>query len=211
MLPLLPFVCLLAAVAVVSGVSLLRRFDIPRWARTALIAGLTIAALLPPAIGAVRFNIDASRKWTYGFAYEWILANVPAGSHLALEGVGLRLPDAHYRLRYMRMLTDLDYDAHTAKGVQYFVASWQSFGRSLSAPELHPVEYARLPPAVRPGSVAGHDQDRTARPRAGDPYLPHRSSAAGGPDLRERPAGRADCTGRADGPEAVIEPAKEAP
>ena len=52
-LPLLPAVVLLAAIAVVSGVSQLRRFAIPRAARTALIAALTVAALLPPAVFSI--------------------------------------------------------------------------------------------------------------------------------------------------------------
>jgi 4-amino-4-deoxy-L-arabinose transferase-like glycosyltransferase len=55
-LPLLPISCLFAAVAVVSGVSLLRRFDIPHAPRRALIAGLTIAALLPPLIASIAFD-----------------------------------------------------------------------------------------------------------------------------------------------------------
>lgn len=54
LLPVLPFASVLAAIAVISGVSLLRRFNIPRAPRTALIAGLTIAALLPPTIVSVR-------------------------------------------------------------------------------------------------------------------------------------------------------------
>jgi hypothetical protein len=49
----LPTVCMLAAIAVVSGVSQLRRFDIARTPRTALIAALTVAALLPPLISAL--------------------------------------------------------------------------------------------------------------------------------------------------------------
>lgn len=53
LLPVLPLACLLAAIAVVSGVSLLRRFDIPRAVRTLLIVGLTVAAVLPPALRAV--------------------------------------------------------------------------------------------------------------------------------------------------------------
>jgi 4-amino-4-deoxy-L-arabinose transferase-like glycosyltransferase len=61
LLPLVPFVCLLAAAAVVSGVSLLRRFDIPRAVRTALIAALTVAALLPPALQSIDFNVQRSR------------------------------------------------------------------------------------------------------------------------------------------------------
>jgi 4-amino-4-deoxy-L-arabinose transferase-like glycosyltransferase len=53
--PVMPVMSVLAAVAVVSGVSLLRRFNIPRWARTSLIAALTVAALLPPAISSIRW------------------------------------------------------------------------------------------------------------------------------------------------------------
>lgn len=54
-LPIVPFVCLWAAIATISGVSLLRRFDIPRAARTTLIAALTVGALLPPAIGSINW------------------------------------------------------------------------------------------------------------------------------------------------------------
>jgi 4-amino-4-deoxy-L-arabinose transferase-like glycosyltransferase len=52
-LPMLPAVALLAAIAVISGVSQLRRFAIPRAARTALIAALTVAAVLPPAVFSI--------------------------------------------------------------------------------------------------------------------------------------------------------------
>ena len=141
-LPMLPFVCLLAAVAVVSGVSLLRRFDIPRWARTALIAALTIAALLPPAIGSIRFDRDASRKWTYRYAYEWLLANVPAGHRIALEGVGLRLPEPRFTAQHLRRLTQMDYEGYAAAGVEYVVASSHYFGAPLEAPNQHPGDWA---------------------------------------------------------------------
>lgn len=61
LLPLLPPSVLLAAIAVISGVSQLRRFEIPRPARTALIAALTVAALLPPAFLSVMQVRQASR------------------------------------------------------------------------------------------------------------------------------------------------------
>jgi 4-amino-4-deoxy-L-arabinose transferase-like glycosyltransferase len=57
-LPMLPACTVLAAIAVISGVSQLRRFEIPRAARTALIAALTVAVLLPPAV----FSIDLVRQ-----------------------------------------------------------------------------------------------------------------------------------------------------
>jgi 4-amino-4-deoxy-L-arabinose transferase-like glycosyltransferase len=53
LLPLLPAAVVLAANAVISGVSLLRRFDIPRAARTTLIAALTVLAVLPPAVHSI--------------------------------------------------------------------------------------------------------------------------------------------------------------
>ena len=56
---LLPPSVLLAAIAVISGVSQLRRFSIPRAARTALIAALTVAAVLPPAIVSIELARQA--------------------------------------------------------------------------------------------------------------------------------------------------------
>jgi 4-amino-4-deoxy-L-arabinose transferase-like glycosyltransferase len=61
-LPMLPAVTLLAAIAVISGVSQLRRFDIPRPARTALIAALTVAAVLPPAVLSIELVRQQSRE-----------------------------------------------------------------------------------------------------------------------------------------------------
>ena len=85
LLPAIPFLCLLIAAAVVSGVSLLRRFDIPRAVRTAIIAGLTVAVLLPPAIQAVGFNRLISRRSTLERGVFVIVENVPQGSTVVVE------------------------------------------------------------------------------------------------------------------------------
>ena len=142
LMPIVPFVCLLIAVAVVSGVSLLRRFDIPRWARTTLIAALTVAAILPPAIGAVKFDRMASRKWTFAIAYEWISANIPAGSRIALDGHALRLPETRYRTQHFRRLIDRSYEDLAAGGFDYFVATSHSYGPGFDAPQVFPGDYA---------------------------------------------------------------------
>jgi 4-amino-4-deoxy-L-arabinose transferase-like glycosyltransferase len=62
LLPIMPAAALLAGIAVVSGVSLLRRFDIPRTARTALIAALTVFVLLPPAVVSIEIVVDAHAR-----------------------------------------------------------------------------------------------------------------------------------------------------
>jgi 4-amino-4-deoxy-L-arabinose transferase-like glycosyltransferase len=140
LLPLTPALCVLAAAAVVSGVSLLRRYEIPRAARTALIAALTIAALFPPAYLAVRSDRDMRRTNTVDQAYSWIVQNVPPGSSVILEGRALLLPN-EYKARYVSSLRPRTYEEWRADGVDYLVASSSSYGTVLSAPQGSPKEY----------------------------------------------------------------------
>lgn len=95
-LPALPFTCLLAASAVVSGVSLLRRFDIPRTPRTALIAGLTVAALVLPSIRAIDVDRRLGQRTTLEQAYDWIMREVPPGASIAVGARDLWLPPDRY-------------------------------------------------------------------------------------------------------------------
>jgi 4-amino-4-deoxy-L-arabinose transferase-like glycosyltransferase len=143
LLPMLPFVCILAAIAVISGVSLLRRFDIPRTPRRVLIAGLTIAALLPPAWNAVSFDRMISQESTNEVAYHWILLNVPPKSKVIIEKYDLRLPDSLYRLRYVSELTLFTFDDYLRDDVDYVVASSQAFGPVMEAPQHAADRYAR--------------------------------------------------------------------
>ena len=91
LLPLLPFVCVLAAAGAVSGVSLLRRFDIPRAPRTAIIAAITAAALAPPAWQSISFVRMLARQSTVAQAHAWILSDVPRGASIVIETQALLL------------------------------------------------------------------------------------------------------------------------
>jgi 4-amino-4-deoxy-L-arabinose transferase-like glycosyltransferase len=143
LLPLLPFVCVLAATAVVSGVSLLRRFSIPRALRTALIIALTVATLLPAAVTAIAFNRGLAKKGTASFAYDWITTHVPPDADIVIESAGLVLTHARYRSRNVPQLRQQEYSAYLEKGVEYLVASSQCYGPYLDSPHLFPVEYAQ--------------------------------------------------------------------
>ena len=142
LLPVVPILCVLAAVAVVSGVSLLRRFNIPRWARTVLIAALTVAALLPPAVSSVSWVQMHGRPSTQSIAYGWILGNLPPGAHVAIETRGLLLPEDRYRVSYVRQLIVSDLSTYRERGVEYLIASSQAFGAGFESPHLRPAEYA---------------------------------------------------------------------
>jgi len=142
LLPVVPIICLLAAIAIVSGVSLLRRFSIPRWARTALIAALTVSALLPPALNAIGWVRMHGRVSTQALTYDWIMANIPAGARIAVETRGLLLPESRFKVEHFGRLIDQAPGSYAADGYDYFISSSQSFGASFTAPHVRPEEYA---------------------------------------------------------------------
>jgi len=140
LLPIVPMLCVVAASVVVSGVSLLRRYQFPRGVRTALIAGLALTLLAPPALTAVSFAGNLSRTSTVDVAYAWIEANVPAGSTLILEGGHFKLPDK-YRDEMVPQLRAWSYEQYLAGSANYLVASSQSYGPYLESPNKFRQEY----------------------------------------------------------------------
>ncbi|MEX2661850.1 MAG: hypothetical protein WD227_07965 [Vicinamibacterales bacterium] len=134
LLPLVPMLCVLAAAVVISGVSLLRRYQFPRGVRTALIAGLTLALLGPPAVSAVGFNRMISRTSTTDLAYRWVVANVPEGSLIVHEGNHLTFP-ARYRSERISQLRHRTYEDYADSGADYLIASSQSYGPYLESPQ----------------------------------------------------------------------------
>jgi 4-amino-4-deoxy-L-arabinose transferase-like glycosyltransferase len=143
LLPVLPFTSLLAAIAVVSGVSLLRRFDFPRNVRTALIAAGTVAAVLPPLVMSIGFDRLIGRETTQGRAYTWIRAHVPPGSRVVVEGRVVQLPDHDFKVEHVRSLTDRDIAEYRQGGIEYAVASSSQYGVAMQAPHAQPALYAR--------------------------------------------------------------------
>jgi 4-amino-4-deoxy-L-arabinose transferase-like glycosyltransferase len=148
LLPIMPALCLLVASAVISGVSLLRRYEIPRAPRTALIAALTIAALLPPAVKSVAYAREIGLVSTVEQAHSWVLTNIPKGSTVLVEAGALKLDDKGYRTTTVQKLivdpktgAPREHAAYVAEGVEYLIASSQSFGAALSTPQHFPDDY----------------------------------------------------------------------
>ena len=141
LLPLVPFLCVLAATAIVSGVSLLRRFSIPRLPRTVLITALTIAVLLPPMVSSVSANRMLGSQ-TAADAYAWIRANVPEKSAIVIESNRLTLVGEPYVSSNVRQLRDKTYDDYATAHVDYLVASSQCYGNYFAEPHRFPREYA---------------------------------------------------------------------
>jgi 4-amino-4-deoxy-L-arabinose transferase-like glycosyltransferase len=162
-LPIVPFMCLWAAIATISGVSLLRRFDIPRVVRTALIVGLTVAALLPPTIRSVRWVRDFGTKTTQALAYEWITHNVWYQSKMVSEARGLDLPPERYHCTTVKSLEGRDPAALSADGVEWVVLSSDAWGGPTESGGAPPV------PAAYAALVAAGSEVKVIEPTSANP------------------------------------------
>ena len=140
LLPLVPFVCLLAAIGVIAGVSFLRRFSIPRVVRTTLIVALTVAVILPPALQAIGFN-RTFRARTVADAYQWVLRNAEGDATIMIECRNLVMPPGTFKGHNVRQLRDRTYEQYVEQGVDYIVASSQCYGPYFENPGRHPREY----------------------------------------------------------------------
>jgi 4-amino-4-deoxy-L-arabinose transferase-like glycosyltransferase len=121
LLPALPLATVLAATAVISGVSLLRRFSIPRAPRTALITALTVAALLPPFVSTVKYQRGLRRPTTAAAAWQWIAHYVAPDRKIAVEGALLRVPEDRYLVVRVRHLADHSDAEYREMGVSLLV------------------------------------------------------------------------------------------
>lgn len=145
LLPLLPFLSLLGATAIVATVRGMAGTRLSRPARNAIIIALTFLAIAPPAYTSIAFDANAARVWTTAQAYEWILREIPRGTRVTMESRQILLPDA-YKATYLAQLRLHPLDRYVEDGVDYLVASSQCYGPYFDAanggPQKYPQEYA---------------------------------------------------------------------
>jgi len=130
LLPVFPFLAVLAAYAVQELVSWLR----PRWPCSPTVAPLATAALLtallgPPLLAAVRYDIESTRRDTGSFAREWIERTVPAGTRFALERFTPVLDRSRYPVTQEARLITRSVRSYRDEGVQYLVVSSLAYDR----------------------------------------------------------------------------------
>jgi 4-amino-4-deoxy-L-arabinose transferase-like glycosyltransferase len=145
LMPLAPFACVLIAAAIVSGVTLLRRFDIPRPLRSALIALLAVAVLAPPAASSIGFNRAIGRSSTQLEAFQWMDSNVARGARVAIEASVMRFPDDRFPSKHLARLTEWTPQQYREAGVTYLI----------SRPDVHETPGRR--PLLPEGATSAYD------------------------------------------------------
>lgn len=136
LMPIIPFVCLLVATAVVSCASGLLRIPLPRMAARTLVVALAVAVLAQPTFTAVSFDQDMSRPTTVGLAANWISQHAKPGTRIVHELASLHfLPGQFYRVEYLTSLTEKGLDFYLGGKVDYVVATSAVYDRYFAAPD----------------------------------------------------------------------------
>ena len=142
LLPLVPFLSILAAAAVVWFSGWMRHRALRRPVRNLVTIALTLTAIIPPAYSAIAYDANAAKEWTTEQAYHWIRREVPAGAHIRLEGsLAIKLP-ASYKTSYVKQLRLDGVESYAGSGIDYLVASSQCFGPYFLSPAQYPSEFA---------------------------------------------------------------------
>jgi hypothetical protein len=131
LIPVYPFLAVLAAYAVVELIEWLgrsplgrRRFLVP-----ALAAAVLLLVLVPPLRTAIRFDIEATRPDTGTFAREWIDKTFPPGTKFAVERFTPVLDPKRYQIVQESRLVNRSVRSYRDEGVQFLIVSSMAYTR----------------------------------------------------------------------------------
>jgi hypothetical protein len=103
-----------------------------------------------PALRAIRYTREIGRISTVKLARDWVVDNVPQGAKVTIETRALLLDPLRYQVSNIPQLiadplsrAPREYDTYAAEGVDYIIASGQSFGPIMASPRNFPDEYRR--------------------------------------------------------------------
>jgi hypothetical protein len=129
MVPVYPFLAILAAYAVVeAGRALGRRWPRPRTVAPA-VAAAVLLLLAPLLWGSVAHNRAVTLPDTGGAAREWISGHLPPGTALAVELHGPVLDASRYRVVRESRIVNRGVRSYRADGVEYLVVSSYTYDR----------------------------------------------------------------------------------
>ncbi len=183
MVPVYPFVAILAAYAVDEG----RRALARRWPRARAVApavaAMVLVLLAPLLWGSVAHNRAVTRPDTGSAAREWIDHHLPAGTAVAVELYGPVLDRSRYRVVKESRIVNRGVRGYRSEGVEYLVVSSYMYERfppdhrqsrdyqelfSICplVQELAPVPGERFGPTIRILHVPAGPADAVAPPSA---------------------------------------------
>ncbi|MCU0251117.1 MAG: glycosyltransferase family 39 protein [Vicinamibacterales bacterium] len=148
-LPIVPFITIWAAVALVWLASRLAAAPVPAFARKAGVAVLVLLAVLPGAISSFTWVRGHGTETTQAQAWAWMKRSVWPSSMILSEARGLDLPPERYRSETVPSVAGMDPEAIAAAGVEWIVLSSDAWGSrprtaGVQAPPAVPDAYAPI-------------------------------------------------------------------
>ncbi|MBK8004520.1 MAG: glycosyltransferase family 39 protein [Gemmatimonadetes bacterium] len=139
-LPLTPFAFLLA-VGFLFELGGRWRTLAPAGKRALALAALVVAmvsGLAVPFAQALAYNREFVTVDGRETSRQWIEANLPAGSAIALESYSPYLRPERYRLTYLQRAVDSTAAWYRAQGIEYLIFSEGMYGRYVREPDKYP-------------------------------------------------------------------------
>jgi hypothetical protein len=122
-LPIVPFVAIWAAIAIVHLARRIGAVTAPALARKAAIASVVLLALAPGALGSFAWVRGRGVETTQALAWAWMKKSIWPNSTILSEARGLDLPPERYRSESVPSVAERDPDAIEAAGVEWVVLS----------------------------------------------------------------------------------------
>jgi hypothetical protein len=128
LVPLYPFFAILAAYGALTAV----RWGAERWPslrRDWVLPTVALVLVSYPLARSLRYDYLATRKDTGTYAREWIEANLPAGTHFALERYCPILDRERYKVTQESHVIKKPLEFYRDQGVQYLMVTHFSYAR----------------------------------------------------------------------------------
>ena len=127
-LPIVPFITIWAAVALVWLAGRLAAAPVPAFARKAAVAVIVLLAVLPGAIGSFTWVRGHGTETTQALAWAWMKKSIWPNSMILSEARGLDLPPERYRSETVSSVAGMDPEAIASAGVEWIVLSSDAWG-----------------------------------------------------------------------------------
>jgi len=147
-LPLTPFLFLLASSALVS---LGRRAGTwqTKWLFKLIVAALMCVLFAVPLLQTVKAAIQLTSIDGRETARVWIEQNLPPGAHIALEAYAPYVDPQRYAVQGIQRLIDRTPSWYVENGVEYLVFSEGMYGRFFQEPDRYAAEVSQYAELLR--------------------------------------------------------------
>jgi hypothetical protein len=149
LLPITAFFILIAALFldelltwIGTGLRRIKRPALPSWAVATVLVVAALVFIAPSVLQVARYDDSITRTDTRTVAKNWVEANIPKGSRIALEMYGPPLDPKDYRFFYRHTLGQVDLDWLAQRRVEYVIISDIMYLRFTQYPLEFPKEAA---------------------------------------------------------------------